>query len=140
LARRVLEDRYDESLSDGRSVAEHLLAAHRSFLPVVGPLLDAGLLHGMAHVTGGGLPGNLPRVLPEGLGVVVDGVWPEPEVFTLIREAGCVSASEMRRVFNLGIGFVVIVAPEDEVKVTALASEPLLRVGRVERGHGVSWA
>ena len=93
----------------------------------------------MAHVTGGGMPGNLPRVLPEALGVAVDGTWPEPEVFGVIREAGGVSEEEMRRVFNLGIGFVLIVAEEDEAKVTALASEPVYRVGRVQRGHGVTW-
>ena len=139
LARSVLEDRYDEALSDGRTVAAHLLAEHRSFLPVVTPLLEAGLLHGMAHVTGGGMPGNLPRVLPEALGVAVDGTWPEPEVFGVIREAGGVSEEEMRRVFNLGIGFVLIVAEADEAKVTALASEPVYRVGRVQRGHGVTW-
>ncbi len=140
LARSVLDDRLDEAMADGRTVGEHLLDEHRSFLPAVAPLLEAGLVRGMAHVTGGGLPGNLPRVLPEGLGARIDGAWPEPAILARIRELGDVDEAEMRRVFNLGVGFVLAVAPDDEGRADALCPESLLRVGRVERGEGVRFA
>lgn len=140
LARQVLEGRFAEAMADGRTVGDHLLDEHRSFLPAVAPLLDAGLVRGAAHVTGGGLPGNLPRALPDGLGAVVDGSWPEPPILTRIREVGGVDEDEMRRVFNLGVGFVVAVAPEDAERADALCPEPLHRVGRVERGEGVRFA
>ncbi len=139
LARHVLEGRYEELLSDGRSVGEHLLDEHRSFLPSVQPLLEANLVHGMAHVTGGGLPGNLPRVLPEGLGVVLDGTWPEPEIFGRIRAWGAVDEAEMREVFNLGVGFSLFIAASELERVTTLVPEPLPLLGRVERGAGVRW-
>lgn len=140
LARHVLDGRLAEPLSDGRSTGEHLLDEHRSFLPAVGPLLDAGLVQGAAHVTGGGIGGNLPRVLPEGLGAVVDGRWEEPEIFGRIRTLGAVAEDEMRRVFNLGVGFLVVVRPEDVERADAVCPQPLLRVGRVERGAGVQWS
>ena len=76
------------------------------------PLLDADLAHGMAHLTGGGFYDNIPRVLPEGLDVVVkSGAWPVPPVFDVIAREGGVSFEEMHRVFNMGIGMVVFVAP-----------------------------
>ncbi|MEX2502679.1 MAG: phosphoribosylformylglycinamidine cyclo-ligase [Trueperaceae bacterium] len=140
LARAVLEDAYADPMPDGRSVAEHLLAPHRSFLAAVTPLLDAELVHGMAHVTGGGLPGNLPRVLPDGLGAVVDGAWEEPAIFGRLRDAGRIEEQEMRRVFNLGVGFVLAVAPDDVARARELCPEALLDVGRVEAGAGVRWA
>ena len=140
LARRILEGHLHDPMPDGRTVGEHLLDEHRSFLPAVAPLLDAGLVRGAAHVTGGGLPGNLPRVLPDGLGALVDGVWDEPPVFGRIRELGAVDEAEMRRVFNLGVGFVVAVAPEDRDEAFARCPEPLFDVGRVVAGDGVGWA
>lgn len=140
LARHVLDGRYDERLSDGRTVGEHLLDEHRSFLPAVAPLLDAGLVRGAAHVTGGGIGGNLPRVLPGGLGAEIDGRWDEPEIFGRIRTLGGVAEDEMRRVFNLGVGFLLVVRPDDAARADALCPEPLLRVGRVVRGEGVTWS
>jgi len=139
LARSVLESRYAEPLADGRSIADHLLDEHRSFLPALAPLLDAAVVRGAAHVTGGGLPGNLPRVLPDGLGARIDGSWPEPEIFATIRRLGGVEETEMRRVFNLGVGFVVAVAPADLERARQLCTEPLLSVGTVEGGAGVHW-
>jgi phosphoribosylformylglycinamidine cyclo-ligase len=140
LARQVLDGRYAEAMPDGRTVGDHLLDEHRSFLPAVTPLLDAGLVRGAAHVTGGGLPGNLPRTLPDGLGAAIDGSWPEPPIVARIREAGGIDENEMRRVFNLGVGFVVAVAPKDAERADALCPEPLHRIGRVERGEGVRFA
>ncbi len=137
LARHVLADHLDEPF-EGGSVADALLAPHRSFLPAVTPLLEAGLVHGMAHITGGGLPGNLPRSLPEGLGAVVErGSWEVPAIFRLIAELGAVGEEEMARVFNLGIGFVLIVPPAAVARAEALCPEPLARLGRIERGAGV---
>lgn len=140
LARHVLDGRFGERLGDGRTIGEHLLDEHRSFLPAVAPLLDAGRVRGAAHVTGGGIAGNLPRVLPDGLGATVDGRWPEPEIFARIRDLGGVAEEEMRRVFNLGIGFLLVVRPEDTERAAALCPEPLLRLGRIERGDGVAWS
>ena len=102
LARRVLEDSYDEPL-EASTVGDALLAPHRSFLGALTPPLDAGLIRGMAHITGGGLPGNLPRSLPEGLGARVTPSWDVPEIFTLIERRGNVSRSEMYSVFNMGV-------------------------------------
>ena len=140
LARAVLDGAYDAPMPDGRSVADHLLEPHRSFLPAVAPLLDAGLVRGAAHVTGGGLPGNLPRVLPDGLGATIHGGWEEPAIFGRIREAGRVPEEEMRRAFNLGVGFVLIVAEAEVARVRATCPEPLFDVGRVVAGDGVRWA
>jgi phosphoribosylformylglycinamidine cyclo-ligase len=140
LARRVLDGHLDDRMPDGRTIGAHLLDEHRSFVPSVAPLLDAGLVRGAAHVTGGGLPGNLPRVLPEGLGARIDGVWEEPAVFGRIRELGAVDETEMRSVFNLGVGFVVVVAPKDRDEAIARSPEPLFDVGRVVAGGGVAWA
>src|SRR6056297_136974 len=139
LARSVLADRLEMEMPDGRSAGEHLLDAHRSFLPAVAPLLEAGVVRGAAHVTGGGLQGNLPRVLPGGLGAEIDGSWPEPAIFGTIRRLGSVDEAEMRTVFNLGVGFVLAIAPGDVARAEALCPEPLLRVGRVVRGDGVQW-
>ncbi len=138
LARRVLADALDEPFGDG-TVADALLAPHRSFLPAVTPLLaEAGLVHAMAHITGGGLPGNLPRSLPDGLGAVVDrGSWQEPAIFGLIRERGALDDDEMARVFNLGVGFVLVVPPDRVEQARRLCPEPLMPIGRVERGAGV---
>jgi len=120
LARRVFFDTLGLQVGsavpiagDPRTVGELLLAVHRSYLPAVGPLLDSPGLHALAHITGGGLTDNLPRVLPEGLGAVVDrGSWDPPEIFRLLEHHGGVSTEEMFRVFNMGIGMVLIVAEE----------------------------
>lgn len=136
LARHVLGDRYAEPLGDG-SVGDALLAPHRSFLGAATPLLDAGLVRGMAHITGGGVPGNLPRILPEGLGAVVTPTWPVPEIFGLIERAGAVGREEMYRVFNMGVGYVFVVAPKDVSDVYRGCPEPLYEVGTVVSGEGV---
>ena len=142
LARSALEGRMGEPISedpDHGTIGDALLAEHRSFLPEVLPLVEAGLLHGAAHVTGGGLPGNLPRVLPEGLRAVLTGRWPEPPIFDAVRRAGGVSETEMRRVFNLGIGFVLVLSPTDADEVERRIPTPVHRIGYVERGSGVAW-
>ena len=93
-----------------------LLAVHRSYLSLVAPLLDHSGLHALAHITGGGLTDNLPRVLPERTHAEIKlGTWEIPPVFHLLQEHGEVSSEEMLRVFNMGIGMVLVVA-QDSLK------------------------
>jgi phosphoribosylformylglycinamidine cyclo-ligase len=104
-------DRLDEL---GTTVGEALLATHESFLPQIGPLLDSGKIRGLAHITGGGFLENIPRILPEGVGVEINrGTWTELPVFGLMQRLGNVFDHEMFRTFNMGIGMVVIVSPDD---------------------------
>lgn len=148
LARRIVFDVMGLSVGDpfpgtGRTVGEELLAVHRSYLAVLDAPLRAGIVHGLAHVTGGGIPGNLPRVLPEGLGAVVDReAWPVPTVFTTLQDAGGVAREEMDRVFNMGVGMVVVVGAEDVDAVHAAAAEHEMEswtIGAVESGSGVRY-
>lgn len=137
LARSVLGNALSEPFAEG-TVGDALLAEHRSFLGAVRPLLEAGLVRAMAHVTGGGLPGNLPRSLPAGLGAMVTrGTWPEPEVFGLLQRRGNLADDEMFEVFNMGVGFVIVVAEADVERARAATDEPLYVIGRVMRGEGV---
>ncbi len=137
LARRVLGDLGWETVLPelGCSVGEALLAPHRAYLAEFDALVNAGVrVKAMAHITGGGFPDNLPRVLPEGVGVTLDrSAWKVPPIFHLIQQRGQVSDDEMYRVFNMGIGMVVIVAPED-VDV-ALAAVP----GVTVIGETIAW-
>ncbi len=142
LARSVVGGRLGEPVDPseplGPTLGEALLAPHRSFLPSVRPLLDTGRVRALAHVTGGGIPGNLPRVLPDGLGAEVDpSSWPRPPVFDRLQRLGEIAEGEMRAVFNLGVGMIVVVRPEDEALVRAACPEPLHRIGRVVAGRGV---
>ncbi len=95
----------------GTTVGEALLAVHRSYLPVLRPLLEPGSgLRGMAHITGGGIPDNLPRVLPQGVEALVRPAgWKEPPIFGYIRREGKVPEEDMRRTFNLGVGMLLLV-------------------------------
>ncbi|MFQ5791718.1 MAG: phosphoribosylformylglycinamidine cyclo-ligase [Acidobacteriota bacterium] len=118
LARRILFDRegltVDSRIEElGGTVSELLLAPHRCYLRPVKPLLEAGLVKAMAHVTGGGITDNVPRVLPKGTAARIRlGSWPVPRLFGFLREKGGVSQVEMLRSFNLGIGLVVMVSAE----------------------------
>ena len=137
LARPVLEGCYDEPFGDA-TLGAALLTPHRSYLTTVRALLAAVPVRGMAHVTGGGIPGNLPRILGPGLGAVVEfGTWPVPELFGLIQRRGGVSDAEMLEVFNLGAGFLLVVAPEEAAALEKAAPEPLYRIGEIVAGAGV---
>lgn len=119
LARRILFDQLGLALGDpfpddpeGRTVGEWLLAPHLSYLDPLGPLLDDPGLHALAHITGGGLTDNLPRVLPTGKHATIRmGTWEIPEPFRVLGERGGVTTEEMLRIFNLGIGMVLVVDP-----------------------------
>ena len=140
LIRRILADANLEApLAElgGRSLADATLAPHRSYLPVVGPILagEGHPIKALAHLTGGGLIENLPRVLPESLGAIVQrGTWPTLPIFDLLQRRGEVDPLEMLRVFNCGIGLVVAVAAGDaERAIATLAAhgETARRIGEV---------
>ncbi len=125
----------------GTTLAAALLEPTRIYARPLLALHRARMLKAAAHITGGGLPGNLPRALPEGCGAVLRaGSWPIPPVFPWLAQAGRVAETEMLRVFNLGLGMCCIVAPADadaaEVALAA-AGERVFRVGVVEAGAGV---
>jgi phosphoribosylformylglycinamidine cyclo-ligase len=125
LARTIVFERLKLGVHDrvpelGLTVADALLAPHRSYLPVLRPLLQhsRSIIKGMAHITGGGLTDNLPRVLPSGTDAVVRlGSWDVPPIFRWLERAGAVPPEDMRRTFNMGLGLVVIVAPGDADEV-----------------------
>jgi phosphoribosylformylglycinamidine cyclo-ligase len=123
------------ALETGESLADALLKPHRCYLESVKLLLGSDDLHAMAHITGGGLVENVRRVLPENLQTEIDWVaWPRPAVFQRIATNGSIAESEMRRVFNLGIGFVLVVSHESEERITSKlrdAGEGVFRIGRV---------
>jgi len=113
-------DVLDEFPETGRTVAQVLLDVHRSYASTVTPIISR--LHALAHITGGGIPGNLVRVLPAGAEAVVDaGGWPWPALFRVLMRAGDVSLGEMRRVFNLGIGMIAVAGRDDAEAAIAAA-------------------
>jgi phosphoribosylformylglycinamidine cyclo-ligase len=102
----------------GGTVADLLLAVHRSYLPEIISLRKAVDIRGLAHITGGGLTDNIPRILPEGRSVEIDrSAWETPPLFRWLAEAGGVDDLEMHRVFNMGVGMVVILPGSDSGKV-----------------------
>ncbi len=125
LARRIVFERLgldvDQPFPDtGRTVAQVLLDVHTSYAAAVNPVLSR--LHALAHITGGGIPGNLVRVLPAECEAVVEArAWPWPTVFRVLMRAGDVSLGEMRRVFNLGIGMIAVAARDDTEAAMAAA-------------------
>ena len=122
------------------SLGTALLTPTRIYVKPLLALHKAGLLKALAHITGGGLPGNLPRVLPDNLLAVVDaGSWPVPPVFGWLASAGNIAADEMLRVFNCGIGMVAVVAAADAEAAMAqlqAAGEQVFRIGHVIEGAG----
>ena len=115
LARRIVFEQMGLRITDrfadlGRSVGDVLLDVHRSYFRSVMPVITQ--LHGLAHITGGGIPGNLVRVLPPGCEAVVDSrSWELPPLFTTLQQAGSISTEEMRDVFNLGVGLIAVLPP-----------------------------
>ena len=108
--------------SGGRSVTDVLLAVHRSYLPVLGPVLER--IHAMAHITGGGIPGNLDRALPSHLDAVVETkAWDIPPLFRVLEAAGQVDRAEMYRAFNMGLGMIVITDTAGAAAVRDVASK-----------------
>ena len=140
-ARLGPHDRVDEL---GGTIGEALLAPHRSYLPVIRPLLGTRAIKGMAHITGGGITDNLPRILPDGAGAVIDrGAWQVPAVFRWLQKTGGVPDGDMLRTFNMGIGLIVACAERDAESVLAQlasAGEPgAKRMGVITAGAGVTY-
>ena len=146
LARSIVFDRLRLGIDDevpelGQTVAEALLATHRSYLRVITPLLGMDLINGMAHITGGGITDNLPRVLPRGSEAVVQlGAWDVPPIFQWLQRAGAVHEADMLRTFNMGIGLILIVSAAAAPRtLAALAAngEPNARViGSIQQAAG----
>ena len=144
LARKVILDQCGLTPQDfipgtRYTVTEALLAVHRSFLKPVTALMAKVPVQGMAHITGGGFVDNIPRVLPETCDAVIDrNSWKVPTLFTFIERQGKVDHDEMYRVFNMGIGYVIIVRQKDAAAaMTLLAKQsqaPVL-IGMIEKGH-----
>jgi len=122
-----------------RTIGEELLRVHRVYSPSVLSLLDTIDVKGMAHVTGGGLPDNLVRALPEGCTAVLEREsWHVPKIFDLIQDLGRVPIEDMYHTFNMGIGYVLIVPEESADEVTSRLSasgETGYRIGRIEEGE-----
>lgn len=123
-----------------RSLAEELLKVHRSYLKSIRALIDAKMLKGAAHITGGGITDNLPRILPGGLAARVDvSAWTIPEIFERLREIGNIDPADYRRTFNLGIGMILVVAKRSVAKARAtlaLLGEPCSEIGEVVESRG----
>jgi len=138
LARRIAFDVlklgvHDEVSELGETVAEALMRPHVSYLSTVRPVLERGVVKGMAHITGGGITENLPRVLPEGRAFSLDrGSWTIPPVFAWLQAAGGLDDAEAFRAFNMGVGLVLVVAPADlDATLAALAPAGAWRLGDV---------
>jgi phosphoribosylformylglycinamidine cyclo-ligase len=127
----------------GATVGEALLATHRAYLGALEPLVERRKIRALAHITGGGFPGNIPRVLPAGLGARIrKSSWRVPPLFRLIEKGGGISEEEMFRTFNMGIGMVVVVAPADLHDVEhslERRGEPSFVIGSVVAGSGVTF-
>ena len=144
LARRVLFDLAGwtpetKLPSLGTTIGDALLAPHRSYLSLVRPLIERRYVKGLAHITGGGITENLPRILPEGCAAEIDRrSWSVPPLFSLLQEHGAIDREEMFRAFNMGIGLVIACAARDAERVinsVARAGEPAaVRIGFVVAG------
>ncbi len=144
LARKLLfevarygPDQYVNELKDKTGAA--LMRTHRSYLAIVKKLTGAGIVRGMAHITGGGITENLPRILPRGTAAAVDlASWTVPPLFEHLRQLGNVEQDEMLRTFNMGIGMIVVVPAEEVKKAKAIlnrANERHCVIGRIVRGE-----
>jgi len=141
LARKILFEKMrlkPAATIDGlkHSLGEELLRVHKNYQPLLAKI-PARLIHGLAHITGGGLIDNLPRVLPNNCDALIDTQsWRVPPIFDLLQWNGKVDRTEMYQVFNMGIGMVAIVAPNDAAKIGKELRAKI--IGRIERGRGVT--
>lgn len=144
LARRVMFDDLGLDIDSevpglGASAGELLLQVHRSYWDLISPVLE--LVHGLAHITGGGIPGNLNRVLPGGCAAhVTRSAWEVPPLFRVLQEAGKISDEEMLSVFNMGVGLIAAVPPSDVEMVCGVAQSTGVNawtIGEIVEGEGV---
>ena len=148
LARKVLFDVLGHGVDTrppelAGTVGEALLAPHRGYLAALEPLIERDKIRALVHITGGGFPGNIPRVLPEGLGARVRrGSWDVPALFRMIQKGGEIADEEMYRTFNMGVGMIAVVAPADLHDVEhslERRGETSFVIGSVVPGSGVTW-
>ena len=122
----------------GNKIGAELLKPHLCYAPALKNILERGWVSALAHITGGGIPGNLPRVLPSGVRAEIDlGAWPVPPIFKYLAKLGKIESDELLRSFNMGVGMVVVVPPENVRPVEAdlkRRREKFFRIGRIERG------
>lgn len=127
LARKVLLEKYDLNSQPGDlsgSLGDVLLKVHKSYLKLITHILENIEVKGFSHITGGGIVGNTMRIIPEGLSLDIKwDSWEIPALFRLIRSAGNISDDEMRKVFNLGIGLIAVIDPENKDKIINICSE-----------------
>ena len=144
LARKVLLEqaglKLDERIPElGRALGSELLAPHRCYWPLLRPLIESRWVKGMAHITGGGLTENPPRILPPGCALEIRlGSWPVPPIFRLIESRGDVPRDDMLRTFNMGIGMILLVAESHLEEVgwrLSKSREKFWIIGRVTRGR-----
>jgi phosphoribosylformylglycinamidine cyclo-ligase len=143
LARRVVFDvmklRLDQHVAEiGGIVGDELLRVHRSYLAGVGEIAGQVAIRGLAHITGGGILENLPRIFPAGCAARIErGSWPVPPVFAMIARGGDVVEGEMYRVFNMGAGMLVVVSREDAARMPKRVDGlDVYRVGEIVKGNG----
>jgi phosphoribosylformylglycinamidine cyclo-ligase len=139
LVRRVFDGAdLDEKTSEGATLGEELLSPSILYAPAVAAAVATGAVHGMAHITGGGIPGNLARPLPEGCRAVVDrSAWDVPPVFGLVQERGGIDDEAMFQTFNMGVGFCAIAPPDRSAELVAVfegMGHTATAVGVIERG------
>ena len=146
LARRIAFDvaklRVDSPVDQlGMTIGAALLAPHRSYLPLLRPLLSSGLIKGMAHITGGGITDNLPRILPDGTSAVIDrSSWHVPPIFQWLQRTGNVPDDDMMRTFNMGIGLIVACDDASADRLVEQLGPGATRIGRVVSGdRGVKY-
>ena len=147
LARRVIFDICQHSWMDklpgtNQTFGDALLAVHKSFLKPVAKLMERKIkITGMAHITGGGFPDNIPRVLPKACNAEIDRAsWEVPTIFKFIQNQGKVDREEMYRVFNMGIGYVVILPKKELEKATNILKamhQPYNVIGVIRKGKGI---
>jgi phosphoribosylformylglycinamidine cyclo-ligase len=144
LARQIVFDRaklrVDSTIPGlGAAVADVLLEPHRSYLSVIAPVLPHGIIKGMAHITGGGITDNLPRVLPDGVEAVVEqSSWEVPPLFSWLQRTGDVPFDDMFRTFNMGIGLIVVCAEADAGRLLSelenSGERGAVRIGHIRAG------
>jgi phosphoribosylformylglycinamidine cyclo-ligase len=134
---RYTPNQYVNALKEKAGAA--LMTVHRSYLPVIKKLTAAGLTVGLAHITGGGITENLPRILPKGISAVVEtGSWAPPPIFEHLRQLGALEPEEMLRTFNMGIGLIAVIPAEKFKRTKAMldrAQEKFCVIGRTAKGE-----
>jgi phosphoribosylformylglycinamidine cyclo-ligase len=133
LNQQQYRDKLDENVSDlGETLGDALLRAHPSYLADIDAIQDRATIHGMAHITGGGIAGNLERIIPRHLrATIFPERWQVPPIFNLIQAQGKVDSAEMFDVFNMGIGYIIVASPQDAEKIRVVL-EHAIDIGTID--------